>query len=312
MPIKFQCECGKALTAKDGSEGKRAKCPACQRVVTIPAASELRLEDAPAEFKPPEEASPDACPSCGQAMGAEAVLCVQCGYDRRTKSRLGPGPEKPKTRVTFAFPFVKVAIVAGAVGLLVAGWFLLGAPLLGKMNMMNAVGYVNDGKLARAQKAFEELRPKLSGADQERADLWLKQIPLEMAKNAGKTLDQGGEVKPKEVVIDMKKPTPMSGALVVPMRITNHTKEPLTLRNAHFYLRGVEDIVLVATHQDNSLDGVVVGPGETREGRVVFRKMPEHPVRKGKSAGAFDSAASTYYYLSFNDGTHYVKRMLPF
>lgn len=37
MPITFTCACGKTLRVPDTSAGKRAKCPACQAVVDIPA-----------------------------------------------------------------------------------------------------------------------------------------------------------------------------------------------------------------------------------------------------------------------------------
>lgn len=38
MPIKVQCACGKALTAKDELAGKTVKCPGCQKPLKIPAA----------------------------------------------------------------------------------------------------------------------------------------------------------------------------------------------------------------------------------------------------------------------------------
>ena len=37
MPIKVTCSCGKTLTAPDAAAGKRAKCPGCGQVITIPA-----------------------------------------------------------------------------------------------------------------------------------------------------------------------------------------------------------------------------------------------------------------------------------
>lgn len=36
MPIPFQCDCGKKMTAKEEFAGRRLRCPDCQRVVTIP------------------------------------------------------------------------------------------------------------------------------------------------------------------------------------------------------------------------------------------------------------------------------------
>lgn len=40
MPIEFPCpQCGRTLRTPDGSSGKRAKCPSCEMVTTIPEAS---------------------------------------------------------------------------------------------------------------------------------------------------------------------------------------------------------------------------------------------------------------------------------
>lgn len=36
MPITFDCACGKTLRVPDASAGKRAKCPVCTAVVTVP------------------------------------------------------------------------------------------------------------------------------------------------------------------------------------------------------------------------------------------------------------------------------------
>ena len=313
MPIKFQCECGKVLTAPDGSGGKRARCSACKRAVTIPKEFHLAAAEEEATPLPGSEPGEEACPSCRRPLPAEAVLCIHCGFDRRTGIQVGFGPQPRGGRrgVTFTFPVVKVAVVAGVVLVLAAAWFFVVSPLLGKMAMTNAVGYVTNGDLRKAQTAFEELQPKLTGEDKERADLWLRQIPLELEKNRGKTLDQGTEVHSDTVKIELKKPKTMVGAIVVGMRITNNGLVPLTLRNALFYLRGVEDIVPVAMHDGNTLDGVVVKAGETREGDVVFRKAPEHQVQKGKSSG-LGSVGGSYLYLIFNDGTNYAKYMLEF
>jgi phage FluMu protein Com len=52
MPIEFDCACGKHLKVPEIHAGKRAKCPACKEVVTVPA-----LEAAPTE---PEQGDEDA------------------------------------------------------------------------------------------------------------------------------------------------------------------------------------------------------------------------------------------------------------
>jgi WD40 repeat protein len=54
MPIAVTCECGKQLRVKDDLAGKRIRCPACQTVVTIPAAASAPEPTTP----PPRPASP--------------------------------------------------------------------------------------------------------------------------------------------------------------------------------------------------------------------------------------------------------------
>src|SRR5438046_1482817 len=81
MPIKFKCpHCHKPLSVKDHLGGKRAACPACKKVLTIPAptAPPVDLEDfaasALADEPPPPEATeqPTAidstCPFCDEAL----------------------------------------------------------------------------------------------------------------------------------------------------------------------------------------------------------------------------------------------------
>jgi hypothetical protein len=63
MPITFNCPCGKTLRVPDEHAGRRAKCPACAAVVTVPA-PEVEpvlevVEDTPA---PPTAAAPGAKP----------------------------------------------------------------------------------------------------------------------------------------------------------------------------------------------------------------------------------------------------------
>jgi hypothetical protein len=37
MPITFNCACGKTLRVPDANAGRRAKCPACSAIVSVPA-----------------------------------------------------------------------------------------------------------------------------------------------------------------------------------------------------------------------------------------------------------------------------------
>ena len=53
MPITFACDCGKQLRVADEYAGKRAKCPECGEVATVPSA---RRDDEDEE--PPRKAAP--------------------------------------------------------------------------------------------------------------------------------------------------------------------------------------------------------------------------------------------------------------
>ncbi len=117
MPISVNCqECGKTLRAPDSLAGKKAKCPQCGAVVSLPAAIvNAELDDAPppkkksVAVKPRDEdfdepAEFDAvsaaderkpCPLCGEMIVASAAKCRFCGevfdssLDRPGKSRSG-------------------------------------------------------------------------------------------------------------------------------------------------------------------------------------------------------------------------------
>lgn len=116
MPIQIKCQCGKALAVKDQFAGKAVKCPACGQGIKVPAVSAQQVAS-------PNVAAPSAqavgttaagnpmndlfdeegfgtnitavCPSCGAAMGADAILCTKCGFNKTTgesvRGHLTPG-----------------------------------------------------------------------------------------------------------------------------------------------------------------------------------------------------------------------------
>lgn len=86
MPIPFQCACGASLKVKDALAGKKVKCPTCGNSVLVPA--------------PPEEGDDDLvdvkeCPSCGETLAGDAVICIDCGHDFRTGKKARPKAKKP-------------------------------------------------------------------------------------------------------------------------------------------------------------------------------------------------------------------------
>jgi hypothetical protein len=98
MPISAACACGKSVRVKDDLAGKRVKCPACGQAFVIPASKPVKQVSQPSRkqnVSPAEEQFWDeglrlapqkasACPACAASLPEEAVVCVQCGFDRRT------------------------------------------------------------------------------------------------------------------------------------------------------------------------------------------------------------------------------------
>ncbi len=64
MPITFDCACGKTLRVPDTHAGKRAKCPACSAVVTVPEPDPVFevVEVPPLPPEPTAEPEPVALP----------------------------------------------------------------------------------------------------------------------------------------------------------------------------------------------------------------------------------------------------------
>src|SRR3954453_22236198 len=100
--ISVHCECGKKLKAPATAVGRKAKCPACGNVLVITpppppepveddglgALYDLANAEQSAAASNQVDDSP-RCPKCAAEMGTGAVLCVNCGYDMRSKSKLG-------------------------------------------------------------------------------------------------------------------------------------------------------------------------------------------------------------------------------
>jgi hypothetical protein len=121
MTLEFACpQGGHRLRVKEEFAGKKVRCPKCGAVVVAPAASAdarpasdlpIPLLDSAAAPRPdaiaarplpvqpidpepagrrrPAAADPeDCCPGCGRFLAPEAVLCIDCGYNRQTGKRL--------------------------------------------------------------------------------------------------------------------------------------------------------------------------------------------------------------------------------
>jgi predicted RNA-binding Zn-ribbon protein involved in translation (DUF1610 family) len=124
MSAELECGgCGKRLKVRPEWEGKKAKCPACGAVSVVRAAEPAREAAVrPADFPGPGSPPPpgnvltvepvdalplqpapdagqgrapapaaggdDACPECGQPMARDAVICLDCGFNRKTGKQL--------------------------------------------------------------------------------------------------------------------------------------------------------------------------------------------------------------------------------
>lgn len=138
--IYVVCECGRKLSVRASSAGKRAKCPNCGAVFEIPTpdAAPQQQDLAPQEAGPvakqvlapaaePYEPSPlpapeqaTQCPNCGAAMSADARICVGCGYDRKSRRALqAAGAAATSSRIGQIVKTVGVFAVAISVVLLV-------------------------------------------------------------------------------------------------------------------------------------------------------------------------------------------------
>ena len=99
----FGCTaCGKQYGWKQELAGRKVRCK-CGEVMVAPSEPPSAPEadtygfadDPPATTKPARSAaapgaalSADACPGCGKPLAAEAAICVQCGYNRKTGGKL--------------------------------------------------------------------------------------------------------------------------------------------------------------------------------------------------------------------------------
>jgi len=97
MPVKFRCQCGKALVAREEQCGKKAKCPSCGTLVDVPSPAPpsrpqadhepLRLAGEVQTAAPPAQQvrSGRPCPACGNVLPERAVTCEACGQDLLAK-----------------------------------------------------------------------------------------------------------------------------------------------------------------------------------------------------------------------------------
>lgn len=120
--IVFHCECGKKLKAKPKAAGRTTKCPKCNGAVTVPTPKQPDPpKPQPSVIEDPSSSSifDDSaismgsdisglldeigahecktnrrCPNCKSDMKRDDVLCIECGYNSKTKKIMGAEKEK--------------------------------------------------------------------------------------------------------------------------------------------------------------------------------------------------------------------------
>src|SRR4051794_16744575 len=89
MTIAVVCECGKRGVVPDEAAGHQGECSFCGRLIAIPLATiDTPPQSGGIATEAGESQPPRQCPSCGVILASEAVLCVNCGFDYRTGTRL--------------------------------------------------------------------------------------------------------------------------------------------------------------------------------------------------------------------------------
>ena len=93
MAIKVSCSCGQSFSAKKELQGQAILCPKCHQPLTIGAAapktakSQDGMDDLFEEVGL-KEVKGQRCPQCRAAVGQNAVLCVECGYNLQTGTKI--------------------------------------------------------------------------------------------------------------------------------------------------------------------------------------------------------------------------------
>ncbi len=105
MAIKARCGgCGTSFQAKDSLAGRRVKCPKCAQPLTVPqAATKQVAKKAPAaasaavhnplldlldEVNVKSAVRGPVCQNCGGPMAANAIVCIECGYNVETGQQI--------------------------------------------------------------------------------------------------------------------------------------------------------------------------------------------------------------------------------
>jgi hypothetical protein len=85
MDVEFACRgCHSRLRADSLHAGAQAQCPRCAQLNDIPSGPTPSLPPPLPGITTAPGPVGERCPSCDSPLAAAAVLCIECGYDRRS------------------------------------------------------------------------------------------------------------------------------------------------------------------------------------------------------------------------------------
>ena len=84
MLLSVKCSCGKGLKVKEEAAGKKVKCPACGHLTLVP----LPNGDEQERALTLQQSEHGECPSCQAELAANAILCIECGFNLKTGKKV--------------------------------------------------------------------------------------------------------------------------------------------------------------------------------------------------------------------------------
>jgi hypothetical protein len=144
MGILLKCwSCGGPLKVSEKAAGESVECPRCRQILLVPEAcgsdhqqkqaittvppqeapsTSLTAQPGAEEIYRPEDAATRICPRCKILMEPAAILCVACGYNRKTGQTVEKRVERIDEDWHLGLPLVariSVASVLAGLGLLI-------------------------------------------------------------------------------------------------------------------------------------------------------------------------------------------------
>lgn len=287
MPIVIKCnDCGKAMKAPDKYAGKAVKCPSCGSALRVPGG------ESPAAADGEGQATPAAPTPPGQAAGYVSPFGPK---PRPEPAEESAGQQAPKALMLMIGAGVTISIAV----LVLLVWFG-GKAIFSVASYERSFEYFRTGELDEAVNELREAVANSGGDGKRAAEQMLAIVENEQKNNLPDVLAEGLAVLSPDVEITTKEPMRIKRRFLIPFRFTNTSSQAVTLRDKYFYLRGGRDITYFFDKDGTTpIDGVVVQPGEEYQGELPFFRHPTVP-------------ANSLYFLIFNDGQIYDKKVIKY